>query len=144
MATKDVEGLCYDNVLRQAERAFNGMPHPEGGRCRDCVNFRGDCLRALASEDGFEGYGICMDCEEDPQIVPADEWHDWDECWYDEDPSEPVRNARVRCLAHDMQRVRRMFKADYVSSFSLKDEDGKMCTNVTVMREDETIYTYWD
>ena len=140
---RSFESISEDAILHAAEAHFNLVErHPEGGVCRDCVNFRGDCLRALPSEDGLEGYGVCIDCGEDPQIVPADEWHDWDECWYDEHPSEGVRDGYVRSLVHNIQHVRKMHGADYASAFSLRDEDGTTSTNVMVMRGEEVICSY--
>lgn len=81
MQTNDqVQSICYQNVLAEAERHMSD--HPEGGMCRDCANCVQRCFdaapRSIADELTTR-YGICS--ESSPYLVELDEWHDWDECW---------------------------------------------------------------
>lgn len=134
------ERAAYSCVLADAERHENGPEVPRGGRCRDCASFRADCLSNLADPSKLEGYGICADCPDDPQLVEADEWHEWDECWHSESEVVTARD-RAEALLSDVRRTMAAFRADYVTAVSLRDEDGSLFASVTVLDGDETLYS---
>ena len=72
-------------VLADAERHMAAQEFPKGGTCRDCADCVRDCFDE--AEDRFmrdelnARYGICIESEEHPFLVPLDQWHGWYECW---------------------------------------------------------------
>lgn len=79
----EVESICYDNVLREAERHMEEEP-PKSGRCRQCRH----CVWGLGHVDVSpenqrmveDKLGICTYEDGDPYIVELDSEHD-EGCW---------------------------------------------------------------
>ena len=75
---EEVECLCYQNVLDEAEEHMN----PKGGVCRDCASCHRYVFDAAPNELADElnvNYGICT--YDEVKLVNLDEFHLWEDCW---------------------------------------------------------------
>lgn len=135
--------VMEDNELRRAERVTNGPEHPCGGCCRDCASFREDCLRGFNPGNALEGFGICMDCPDDPQIVGEADWHGWDECWHGEVSSVELGRELVGDIMSDLLRLMAVSGTTHVSAFCLKGDDGERTTHLTMYDGDRKVMDAW-
>lgn len=85
---QEVESICYDAILAQAERHMQeveGEPSP-CGRCRDCAYCSWGIdhvdVGAPLADMLVDSVGIC-DYEMTPRIVELDSEHD-EGCWEEE------------------------------------------------------------
>ena len=80
---EEVERICYDNVLAQAERHMEGAGVRTSGRCRECAHcaWGSDHLDVSKwiRDKLVDTVGIC-EADDGPYIVELDSEHG-DECW---------------------------------------------------------------
>lgn len=83
----EAESICYDSVLRDAERHMEESDVPTSGKCRECRH----CVWGLGHVDVSpenqrtveDKLGICTYEDGDPCIVELASEHDEGECfWY--------------------------------------------------------------